>query len=209
MEEPQGLRARKKQRTRAALIDAAYRLFDSRGYSDTTVNQIAAAAEVSPATFFNHFASKEDVIFADGGVLLEEISQRLESLAAGRNPVEALADAVRATTADAGTRAPGGELEAIRIRLITTEPALQAPTLRRTFDSQHGIAAALHRAYAATLGHREAEVLVGAVVGAIFAAVHSASRAGEPLDRALDDTLDILTRTWRPAARRGTRESAR
>jgi AcrR family transcriptional regulator len=60
-----GLRERKKQKTKEAIHRAAMRLFQKRGYEETTIEQIAAAAEISPSTFFNYFPNKDDVVMLD------------------------------------------------------------------------------------------------------------------------------------------------
>jgi AcrR family transcriptional regulator len=74
-----GLRERKKQRTREALIDAAYALFRTNGFGATTVEQIAEAVEVSSRTFFRYFTSKEDVVLS---LADEQITEMLEGFAA-------------------------------------------------------------------------------------------------------------------------------
>jgi AcrR family transcriptional regulator len=58
------LRERKKQRTRATLIDAAVELCDRQGFERTTVDQIAAIADVSPRTFSRYFATKDAIALA-------------------------------------------------------------------------------------------------------------------------------------------------
>src|SRR6478752_6600783 len=60
-----GLRDRKKIQTQAAIRREAMRLIDENGYANTTVEQIADAAEVSPSTFFRYFPSKEMVLMAN------------------------------------------------------------------------------------------------------------------------------------------------
>ena len=68
MIEPTGLRARKKARTRDVIADAAISLFLAHGFDQVSVNDIAAAAEVSKPTLFRYFAAKEDLVlhrFAD------------------------------------------------------------------------------------------------------------------------------------------------
>jgi len=78
-----GLREHKKQRTRATLVDVAARLCAQQGYERTTVDQIAAAAEVSPRTFSRYFPNKEAVI----GALIEEISDHVAA-ALDRQPYD-------------------------------------------------------------------------------------------------------------------------
>ncbi len=85
------LRHRKKQETRRRLHTAAVRLAVARGVQDVTVEEVAALAEVSPRTFFNYFATKEDaVVGAD-----PERPDRLRTAVLARPADEPLALAVR------------------------------------------------------------------------------------------------------------------
>src|SRR6476469_9042250 len=78
------LRDRKRERTRRALIDAAADLFERKGYDETTVAEIAAAAEIGTRTFFGYFASKEDILFPDSDARARTTIEAI----AGRGPAE-------------------------------------------------------------------------------------------------------------------------
>jgi AcrR family transcriptional regulator len=82
------------QPARAAIQDAAFRLFDETGYHATSVEDIAAAAGVSRSTFFRLFGSKEAVIFPDHKALLAAVSARLNASTAA-SAIDAVSDAVR------------------------------------------------------------------------------------------------------------------
>jgi len=87
-----GLRERKKQRTREAIVDNALRLFEERGFDQTTIADIAEAADIAPRTFFGYFPSKEDVVFADFPVYFDALAARLRD----RDEAETAIDAMRA-----------------------------------------------------------------------------------------------------------------
>jgi AcrR family transcriptional regulator len=81
-----GLRARKRQQTRERLTRAAMALFLERGFEATTLDDIAAAADVSRRSFFHYFASKEDVVFT----WQEELSAALVAAVAARPATESM-----------------------------------------------------------------------------------------------------------------------
>ncbi|WP_194831855.1 TetR/AcrR family transcriptional regulator [Nocardia sp. XZ_19_369] len=202
MGEP-GLRERKKQRTRVAIAEAAYRLFETKGYDETTVTEIAAAADVSPATFFNHFPTKEAVLFAEGGALLDVGLATIEQRDAAASVGEVLADAMRAILAEmvGGPRDPSGELEAARLRLLMSVPALRGATLQRLFEVEDRLARALCAAFPGQLDPVRAATLVGGLCGAMFAGGRAALREGRVFQAAVDGAIDQTIRAATDLAR--------
>ena len=83
-----------KQTVRERLAHAAFDLFDERGYEQTTVDEIAERAGVGRTTFFRHYRSKEEVIFPDHDLLLEQIRRRLAT-SNSETALVAVSDAVR------------------------------------------------------------------------------------------------------------------
>jgi AcrR family transcriptional regulator len=116
-----GLRERKRQQTRERLTRAAMALFLERGFEATTLDDIAAAADISRRSFFHYFASKEDVVFA----WHEEITAALIAAVAARPGDESmLAAAENAISAMARQLEPN---EAIAMACLKRDnPALQA-----------------------------------------------------------------------------------
>src|SRR6185437_17093453 len=102
---------RKKRLTRAAIFDAAQRLFAERGFDDVTVAQIADAANISVKTLFSYVRSKEELVFGDGPTVLDAVVAAVRDRRIGQTPLVAAAKALLAAagdTAAAGRPRPSG-----------------------------------------------------------------------------------------------------
>src|SRR5262249_45647666 len=141
--QPPTLRERKRLRTKQALQTAALRLIEERGYDATTVEEIAAAADGSPRTFFCYFASKEDVI-VDGGEHVAFLAVLASQPAAG-SPIEFMRGAVRSM--GAGIDAAEIPMMLARSRLIFSTPALLARSLDQMQQIEDEIATILADRY--------------------------------------------------------------
>jgi AcrR family transcriptional regulator len=140
MNEPAPLRARKKQRTRDAIIQAAVRLFSEKGFEDTTVEEIAAAAEVAPRTFYRYFPTKEDVVLVDQDLEDEAAERALLDLRPGESDMDRVSRAVREIL-----KVTGRNLDSLAemYKLVETTPALQLRTLEVTWRTEKRVAEAL------------------------------------------------------------------
>ena len=128
-----GLAVRKKERTRRQLAEAAAELFSERGYGGTTIDDIAAAVDVSPRTFFRYFPTKEDLVVAIGATSLDVFLEALRS----RPPEESLQVALRAAIGQ--SLATGWEdTEKVRsfLTLLRETPALRARWLEEAYGKR-------------------------------------------------------------------------
>ena len=122
-----GLRERKKQQTRQLIADAAWRLFLERGFDQVPVADVAREADVSEATVYNYFPTKEDLVYHRMQAFEEELLSALAGRPAGESIVEAFgrfALEPRGLLASSGEGA--GEGLAAITRMITRSPALLA-----------------------------------------------------------------------------------
>ncbi|HUO37287.1 MAG TPA: TetR family transcriptional regulator [Mycobacterium sp.] len=192
------LRERKRARTRQALIDAAVELFERHGYDKTTIADITTAADISPRTFFLYFASKEDLVFADGDARLQTTLKAIEQHAPEERPVEILLRALR-ESADSGDDMVG-EMAQLRLRLIRTVPALRGRALQIQQDGQAEIAQRLHVAFPDELDDVEAAALAGAFIGAITGALQVLLRDDDPdpnmVQRRLQEVAATALQPW-------------
>lgn len=162
-----GLRERKKQKTRWAIQEHALRLFAQQGYDATTVEQIAAAAEVSPSTFFRYFKTKEDAVLQDeyDPILIALIEQQ----PAGVPPMEALRRSLRTSF---GAMGPGEKDKILaRMRLQMAVPALRARTYEQLTATMQLIAETMAKRVDRQADEFPVQVFAGACLGVLLAAL--------------------------------------
>jgi AcrR family transcriptional regulator len=116
-----GLRERRRQQTRERLTRVAMALFLERGFEATTLDDIAAAADISRRSFFHYFASKEDVVFA----WHEEFTVALTAAIAARPAGESMLSAAENAIAALAKQLEPDEAMAMA-QLKRDNPALQA-----------------------------------------------------------------------------------
>jgi AcrR family transcriptional regulator len=136
----ESLRERRKRRTAQAIVDAALRLFEERGFDHTTVDQIAQSADISRRTFFRYFGDKEELFFVEDERLLDVITATLDG-APPDEPVLGLAR--RATRALAAASVAEPERRLARERLIAATPALLARRMAKNLRWEQAIAGRL------------------------------------------------------------------
>jgi AcrR family transcriptional regulator len=176
-----GLRERKRRQTRERLTRMAMALFRERGFEATTLDDIAAAADISRRSFFHYFASKEDVVFA----WQEEITTALIDAVAARPAAESMLTAAENAISAMVRQLEPGEAIAMA-QLKRDNPALQARDQVKYEKLERALADALAR----RAGHKTeklkarlvAMIATGAMrIGGEFWAIEGAREKPEAL----------------------------
>jgi len=171
-----GLRERKKERVRSSIQRAALRLFLKNGFEQTTVEQIAEAADVSPATFYRYFATKED------SVLTDDYDPLFIQLLIDRPADEPLIDSIRAVLM--GVMAEYFErdrdLLIARNTLANQTPALKAALWEEYERSLDLFSALIARHVRRTSDDLDVRIAVGALSGALQQAFNAWLAQGAP-----------------------------
>jgi AcrR family transcriptional regulator len=197
-----GRRERKKLRTRDALRQAAVRLFEERGFEQTTVEDITEAADVAPRTFFLHFATKEDVLLGQPDERLSHIQRALAEQPATDDPLDVLRRALRQVPAHIGER----NLRLLGDRLGGLLPGPRAGRTEYFLQVERAIAEHVGRM---TGRDPRTDLYPGLVAAVALAAMRVAImtwlQAGgtRPLESVIDEAFDHLTGTTAGPSGRG------
>lgn len=179
-----GLRERKKQQTREIIARVALERFDRQGFANTTIPEIAEAADVSPRTVSSYFPAKEDLVFPDTA----ETFARLEARFAARAPGETTAEALRAWIGDESVKWEANpERAAMQRRVIAANPSLQAYSKRFITDGEGLVATAIAQDLGGSPDDLEARMASAATL-AIFSVLNAHKEAPEVVKQNAPDT---------------------
>lgn len=192
----EGRRSRRRRELHQTVLDTAAELFARDGYDATTIEKIATAADIAPATFFNHFPSKEDVLREVGQdvfsrfrrLVEEQISRRVSSVERLHGFAERSAELVH--------RAPDMTRRVLMAVLRSSRPGESGAELA---SMQSDFARLLQRGRDADATTRDvpddldvelaAEILVSVVIGAM---THWINDPAYPLEQRLRQSLSLL-----------------
>jgi AcrR family transcriptional regulator len=189
------------QETRQRILTAAVALFEERGFAATTVDDIAAAAQVSRRTFFYHFPTKEDAVLVDHDDQLARLLATVE-----RQPPEVPAyEALWVALIDLGTRFDRTKALRLRHELVVNEPLVHARSLQLQSRWDHELALVLAARLSGPDPLGQASVLsaIGLACLRSCAARCVTDRKGSSLRTALVNARAVLDATPRlPTGRR-------
>jgi AcrR family transcriptional regulator len=197
----EGLRERKKQRTRETIIRVALELFAERGYHATTLAEVAEAADISPRTIFGYFVSKEDILFAEDPAYYERLEEKLRQRPPGTTTFDAFRDFLLELL-------PPDPIARIRARVVNSDEALRARRRAHAGRSEQLLTESIAKDLATPADDIRARMIAASAI-AVFLTVseHLANEPDEVVAREqglprYDDALEFL-RAGLEALKRG------
>ena len=192
-----GLRERKKLRTRAMLIDAAVGLCDRQGFDGTTVEQIAAVADVSPRTFSRYFATKDAIALALIDEVLEHTAAQLASQPVDIDHFEAMRRAY-VGMAESSKVAPAGGFTSDRLlqilRIVVHSAALRHASIEYRANAVDRVVA---QRMGTTVEDRRVKLTAAVWGGILMTALQDATRyMTDGFDVTVDDLLVAFEATY-------------
>jgi AcrR family transcriptional regulator len=181
-----GLRERKKQQTRQAIHRAAMRLFAERGFDATTIAEIAAAADISPRTFFSYFASKEEAVFPGFDQALADFDRAMRERPPGTSALEALRRWLTSAARKYSVSPDDFKLEA---RLRRESPAVAACDLRHQRMFERRLAQAVGEDFGEPADALRPRLVAAAAVAALQA---SSAKAETILERDSEAAVALM-----------------
>lgn len=191
-----GLRERKKQRTRSMLIDAAVALCDKQGFDNTTVDQIAAVADVSPRTFSRYFATKDAVILALIDDMTAALALQLARQPPGLSPLDAMFGAhiemIKGTASVSGDGFTTERLKTIT-RIVNSSPALR---LAASDFRDHAVTQTLAERMGVEFDDKRLQLAVAVFATILLSATEELAPVTDWSGVDADAMVDVLTKTY-------------
>jgi AcrR family transcriptional regulator len=204
----QGLRERKKARTRQVIADAAARLFAEHGYEQVAVSDVAREAEVSEQTVYNYFQTKEQLVIDRDQLVQDEMCRLIRARAAETTPAAAVRGFVL-DTVEGIRRIPAGQWRGELGFLAAISPTVHRLSLEMSDRQARAIAAALTETEAVA---PEIAKLRGIALASVFQIIiteagrrtregQSQDQIADELRPAIEAVLDDLDRWLTPATK--------
>ena len=187
-----GLRERKKAATRNALHGAALRLVAEHGLDGVSVDDIAARADVSPRTFFNYFATKDDAVLGLDPAELRRTADALAERPAGEPTVEAMRAVQREQAAEMARET---ELWPLRLQVIEANPGLVGRLVTHFGEADRTLATAVAERTGTDVDADVLPTLLALTSGAVLrTALHRWLTGGftDSLPRLVDEAWDLV-----------------
>lgn len=187
------LRERKKAQTREAILDAAISLYEHQGYEATTVEEIAAEANVSPRTFFRYFDTKLETILEHSDAEVEAFQQLVKDRPATEGPVEAVYQVARQKLVE--NMVAEGSRMAREMRVIMSTPALEMSAHEHMREREATIVPVVAERLGTATTDPAAHVVASVVTSTVWTVFRRwAAEGGDPerLGPLIDDAFELL-----------------